>query len=255
MDTINPKTKLIISFDYRIISVILLLVITGMLAVWRPWDGAQTGDRTIKVSGQATVTAEPDEYVFYPNYDFRNTDKQAALAQLSAKSDELVAKLKGLGVATKDIKTNSDGYEATTMIAPAPAPDTDTTPVYNLRLTVTVGNKELAQTVQDYLITTSPTGSVSPQASFSDKKQRELERSARDQATKDARAKADQSAQNLGFTVGNVKTVTDGAFDGIAFASERGMAVDAAEPAIQKLDVMPGQNELNYTVSVTYFVK
>ncbi len=54
------------------------------------------------------------------------------------------------------------------------------------------------------MVTTAPTGQVSPRPNFSDAKRKELESKARDEATKDARAKADQSARNLGFKVGKI---------------------------------------------------
>jgi uncharacterized protein len=230
-----------ISLDFRVISAILLVVIVGMLAVWRPWQ-ATAGDRTIKVTGQATVTAVPDEFVFYPSYQHKTLD------ELTKKSDAVVAKLKELGVADSKIKTNSSGYDMPVYIK-----DGSTAPTYTLSLTVTVDNKELAQKVQDYLVTSSPMGSVSPQATFSDTKRLELETNARDQATKDARAKAEQSAKNLGFGLGAVKTVEDGAgFDGLAYASRGGVGV--AEDSKLQLTVQPGENELNYTVTVTYIL-
>jgi uncharacterized protein YggE len=97
---------------------------------------------------------------------------------------------------------------------------------------------------------------VSPQANFSDAKRKDLERQARDAATKDARAKADQSAKNLGFKVGLVKTVTDGTgFGGIIYpltASGVAKATDLSQPS---LAIQPGENDLSYTVTVTYYLK
>lgn len=243
---VPQKNKMSLNLDFRLVTVVLLLVIAGMLALWRPWEG-QRDDRTIAVTGESTIKATPDEFIFYPAYEFKNADKQAALDVAAKKSDELVAKLKAIGVPENGIKTNADGYDM-------PTYKDDTTPTYNLRLTVTVGSRDLAQKVQDYLLTTTPVGAVSPQAAFSDAKRKELESKARDEATKDARAKADQSAKNLGFSLGAVKTVADGAGFG------RGVppyAVDsnASSGAERQLTVQPGENELSYSVTVTYFVR
>lgn len=243
-DTNNVSLRV----DVRVVIGALVLIILAMFALWRPWEGAT--DRTVEVTGQAKVTAVPDEFVFYPVYEFKNVDKQAALDALSKKSSEVVAKLKELGVADTKIKTNSDGYDY-----PVFKGDGASTPTYSLRLTVTVDDKDRAQKVQDYLVTTTPSGAVSPQASFSDKKRTELESRARDEATKDARAKAEQSAKNLGFAIGSVKTVNDGAgFNGIPYAVGRG-AADVATSATPELALQPGENELTYTVTVTYFVR
>lgn len=109
----KSKQKLNLNVDLRIVVVVLLLVIAGIVMLWKPWDAAPAADaRTVSVSGEATITAAPDQYVFTPSYQFKNADKAAALKELTAKSDEVVAKLKGLGVASAKIKTDSNGYNS-----------------------------------------------------------------------------------------------------------------------------------------------
>jgi uncharacterized protein len=236
-----------ISLDLRFVVVLLLLVIAGMLLVWKPWASDETSNRTIEVTGETTVTAKPDEFVFYPNYQFVNADKAAALAELTKKSEEVVAELKKLGVADKHIKTNASGYDYPVYDATTK----DTT--YNVQLTVTVNNLALAQKVQDYLLTTSPSGSVTPQPAFSKAKQKELEAKARDGATKDARAKAEQMAKNLGFGVGKVKSVADSqGFDAIPYATD---ARELTAKAERSLTVQPGENDLPYSVTVVYYLR
>ena len=248
-----PKKRLSVSFNPRIIITVLLVVIGAMLFLWKPWDASpKATDRTISVTGEATVKAEPDEYMFNPSYEFKNADKAVALAEMTKKSDELVTEIKKLGVEDKDIKTNASGYEQGVYY---PIIDSDSTS-YTLSLTVTVSNRELSQKVQDYLITTTPSGAVSPLASFSEEKQNQIESQARDQATKDARAKADQSAKNLGFKITKVKSVDDGTGFGGIEPLLRGGAVstDVAEASPQ-LTVQPGENELSYSVTVVYYIK
>jgi uncharacterized protein YggE len=109
---IQKKKKFYVTLDSRTIILLLLLVICAMLIIWKPWRQApQNTDRTVQVSGEATVKAEPDEFVFSPSYDFKNTNKQAALNELSKKSDEIVSQLKSLGASDNQINTNADGYE------------------------------------------------------------------------------------------------------------------------------------------------
>lgn len=251
-----PKNKnsFTLTFDYRFVTIALLVVIVAMLLLWRPWAFRADADtRTVDVTGEATLTATPDEFVFYPSYTFKNDDKDIALKELSAKSDEVVKKLKELGVPDNKIKSDSNGYDGR-MYTIAPVPDEEGTTAYTLTLTVTVSDQAKAQKVQDYLVTTSPTGAVSPQASFSDKKRKELENKARDEATKDARAKAEQSAKNLGFKIGAVKSVNDDAgFGGVYPALKEGMARDMMSS--EGLGLQPGENELTYRVTVVYYVK
>lgn len=258
-----PKNKnsFTFTFDYRFVVAALLAVILVMIVLWRPWEFRAAADaRTVTVSGQAKLTAAPDEFLFMPNYEVKGQEKDVALKELSAKSDEIVKKLKELGVADSKIKTSTDGYDSpiygidgsgSTDIAPR-APE-ETTPTYTLRMTVTVNDKALAQKVQDYLVTTTPTGAVSPQVTFSENKRKELESKARDIATKEARAKAEQSAKNLGFSVGPVKSVNDDAGFGVYPGAGREFAVDEAEQT--KLGLQPGENDLSYQVTVIYYLK
>jgi uncharacterized protein len=249
----KAKNSFTVKLDYRLIILVLLLVIAGMLALWRPWSSPADTGRTISVTGETKLEAEPDEFVFYPSYQFKNTDKAAALAEVSAKSTEITNKLKELGVAPAKIKSDSSGYNYNYYFNPE-----DDTTTYTLQLTVKASSKEQAQKVQDYLVTTSPEGQVTPQANFSDTLRDQLESKGRDEATKDARAKAEQSAKNLGFKVGKVKSVEDSSNDmGGIYPLASGVAMDSAGGSETKssLAIQPGENELRYSVTVVYFVR
>lgn len=259
-----PQTKksFSLTLDYRVVIGVLLAIIVVMLLLWRPWEFRAAADaRTVTASGQAKLTATPDEYVFSPNYEFKGEDRDAILKDLSTKSDEIVKKLKELGVADNKIKTNTDGYdvpiygyEGTESDSLAPrAPEA--IPTYTLRMTITLNDKALAQKVQDYLVTTTPTGAVSPQVTFSENKRKELESKARDTATKEARAKAEQSAKNLGFSVGPVKSVNDGAGFGDVYPAIGAFGARETMDSSTKLALQPGENELVYSVTVVYYIR
>ncbi len=239
--------------DLRTVVIILLIIIAGMLFAWRPWNSQTAGDRTIDVTGEAKLKAEPDEFAFYPSYQFKNDTKDAALAEATVKSNDIVAKLKGLGVADNKIKVDTSGFNIDYPVSR----EIKETPTYNLQITISVSSKDQAQKVQDYLTSTAPTGQVSPQGTFSDTKRKELEDKARDKATKNAREKAEKSAENLGFKIGKVKTVSDGVgFNNPMPMGREVMATDMrAGSTSSSLPVQPGENELSYTVSVTYYLK
>ena len=237
---------------FRTACVLLVLAVIVMLVVWQPWVAKVAGSgRTASVTGSATITATPDKYVFSPTYTFTNTDKQAALNAVSAKSDDIVAKLKSLGVASENIKTNASGYDYGYYLPVYGGNNT-----YTLYLTITVTSVTLAQKVQDYLVTTGPAGQITPAASFSTVRQHELQQQARNQAEQDARSQAEQSARNLGFTIGAVKSVVDsnsGTFP-ILYGGRNGggpLAVDSSS----SLPIQPGQNDLSYSVQVTYYIQ
>jgi uncharacterized protein YggE len=247
------KNKLNLSVDYRFIIVLLLVAIAAMLVIWKPWSKPADTGRTISVTGEATLKEEPDEYAFYPSYPFKGTDKTAVLAELTAKSEEVTAQLKKLGVAINKIKTDSSGYNYGYYY------DADEkTTNYTLQMTIRATDKELAQKVQDYLITTSPEGQISPQAGFSETMKKGLEDKGREEASRAAREKAERSAKNLGFKVGKVKSVEDnnsgGGYDGCGGGLCMGANLSTSADAKSSLAIQPGQNEFNYSVTVVYFV-
>lgn len=254
VSTNEPKnSNKLISLDLRLICVALLLVIIAMLAVWRPWASGPTNSaRTITVTGESTLKATPDEYVFSPQYEFKDADKATALANLTAKQDEIVSALKKMGVPDSKIKADSRGDNYSYYYD-----ETSRTNNYTLSLTITLSDKALTQKVQDYLLSTDPTGSVSPQANFSDAKRKRLESQGRDAATREARAKADQSAKNLGFKVGSVKSVSDNANGGgiTPMYSSLEAGSNVASDTKQSLSVQSGENNLNYSITVVYYLK
>lgn len=247
---VKRTNSVTISFNLWWFVGLLLLVIVGMLALWRPWQGPSVSSRKVTVSGSSTIKAIPDEYVFSPSWEFKETDKAIALQDATAKSAAVVAELKKLGVADKDIKTNAGGWNGYYYYNSDQNQHT-----YTLTITATVSNRDLAQKVQDYLVTTEPTGQISPYATFSETLQKKLEQQGRNEAMKDARAKADEMAESLGFKVGKVVTITDNEAAGFGYPMlSQGSGLDATATQSAELSVQPGQEEVSYTIQVVYSI-
>lgn len=249
----SPSNKLRFSLDLRVLSALLLITIITILIIWKPWASIASNNRTITVTGEAKITEPPDEFTFMPNFEFQDANKDTALSSLTKKSDEIVKKLLELGVPENKIKTNSDGYDYRTYYFN----DLAKTFNYTLRPTIVVSSQDMAQKVQDYLVTTTPTGQVSPITGFSASKKKALEAKARDEATKDARTKADQSAKNLGFKIAKVKSIEDSnSFAGIGKPMMMAdTAAASAELRSTNLAIQPGENDINYIVSVVYYIR
>ncbi len=251
--TPNPKWKL--PNVWKLSSLFLVIIVAVSIWLWRPWQASvKAADRTITVTGTATIKAEPDEYVFSPTYQIAGTDKTASLKKLTDHATTITAKLKALGVPDSGIKNNSSNYSD--LYQPA-GPDSN---AYSLSFTISLNDKKLAQKVQDYLLTTNPTGSLTPTVTFSSAKQKTLENQARDQAEKDARTKADQSAKNLGFKVNTIKSVQDGSLSpgvckyNLCPALDGGAAIQQDTSRNSSLGLQPGENELSYSVQVIYYI-
>ncbi len=207
-------------------------------------------------TGQATVKAVPDQFVFRPNYQATNDDPAAATDEVSAVGNAVVDKLIELGVSREDIKvqvyTNQTYVRDTVLPEPAPEP-TGNQATYSL--TATVREVILAQTVLDYLATTATIAGVTPESTFSDEKRKELESVARVQALEDARGKAESSAEALGAKLGRLVTVSDSSWGGPIPLLSRDAAVSsevASEPAFTAPYLLTGEQEVSYFVTVQY---
>lgn len=252
----NDPNNVHLSINLKWVTIALVAIIVVMFALWQPWNSQKSSDRTVSVTGTATIKAEPDEFIFNPTYEIKNSNQAAALAEMTAKSNEVIAGLKKLGVASKDIKNNSSSYDDPRYPVGEKvdlAPDQGNRTV-QLSLTVTVSKRELTQKVQDYLLTTAPSGQITPRGDFSKAKKKELEDKARNDASKDARTKAVKSAGILGYHLAGVKSVVDGAgFGGpIPYGAD---ALGKGTVSTSSLDLQPGENEINYSVTVVYFVR
>jgi len=249
------KQSITVKFNVWIIVAVLALTNLLTVALWQPWNGVRLGDRKIVITGSTTLEAEADQYTFMPYYQKTGTDRTKINTELSNLSKTIVTKLKALGVSDSAIKTDISSYDYGIYYH-----DDDNTSSGTLNLTVTLRDKALAQKVQDYLLTTAASGSVSPQISFSLAKQKELEATARAEALKDARTKAEVSAKQLGATLGQVISVGD-SFSGSvtplpwlydsATKAESGSSSDT----VSSYTIQPGLNEYSFSVEVSYELK
>ncbi|QQG49706.1 MAG: SIMPL domain-containing protein [Candidatus Berkelbacteria bacterium] len=240
-------------FDFRIITILLLVVIGVMLALWQPW--AEADKRTVTVSGEATVKAEPDEFIFYPSYQKTGKDSAEAISAVSAFGNAVVDKLKELGVEDKEIVVNSSAnkdYEVM-LGRPDPAPTGDGTYTAYYSLTITLNDKTLAQKVLDYIVTTSPLSGVSPQSTFATQTRKDLESRARAAALKDARTKAEQTANELEASIRQVVSVSEPQWGGVVpmALDSRAMATDPAE-TLSAPKLLVGEQDVTYAVQVVF---
>ncbi len=234
-----------VQIDLRIVTIILLAIILGLVLLLKPWSFRRSGeDRTISVSGESSIKAVPDEYTFNPMYQKSGADRAAIQSELINTVNQVVAKLKELGVPEDKISLSSQTYENYWR--------DDSQEYTSNSLSISVDNKELAQKVQDYLITTSPQGQITPYASFSKDKEKQVQEQARSEAIADAKSKAERMASELGVKLGKVVSIDDnsGGFV-MPYAAERS-ALMATDNAVSSLPVLPGEQEVPYTISVTY---
>jgi uncharacterized protein YggE len=251
----NDKKQLTISFSYKSLSLLMVVLYVAtigvMLFLWQPWNTLSDDARRITVTGEATVEAEPDEFVFYPTYNIVADSKDAVIQEAADKANTVVDGLKDLGVADEDIKVDGSSYDWYWYRE-------DDKDRASVSITATVNDKDLAQEVQNYLLSTEPEGQLTPYPSFSTAKQEELETQARSEAVSDAKLNAQASANELEVKLGDVISVSEGTGFGdypIAYAETRVGGLDVAEDSASSIPIQPGQNEFYYSVTVVYELK
>jgi uncharacterized protein YggE len=236
--------------DLRIVCVVLVLIIGVLVFLWKPWVD-NTAARTVDVTGIATVEAVPDEYQFNPSYQEEGADRKAIQKKLNERINVVIEKLKGLGVKEDDIVLASTTYDNYW--------NDGKNEVTANSLTVTVDNKDLAQKVQDYLVTTNPEGQITPYSTFSEKKRKEVEAEAKSKAIDDAKANAGKMVSQLEVKLGKVMKITDQEDGGVmpmydkAGGMELSLSSDSA--ARSSLPVLTGKQDISYSVKVTYEIK
>ena len=228
---------------------VLIVAIFGLLLWMQPWaQSSSDATRKVSVTGSATVEAEPDEYTFSPYFEETGTDKEALKKSLTDKANAAVAKIKELGVADKDIKVDASSYEYWYNSEEKGTP-------MMVYLTISVDDKDMAQKIQDYLLTTTATGQLTPAASFSEEKSKELKKQTIDKATEDARQQAEAQAKLRGAKLGKVIEVSQSDSGAYPILYDAKAAESSTMSSGASLTVMPGENEYSNQVTVTYELK
>jgi uncharacterized protein YggE len=227
----------------------LLVAIFGLLLWSQPWDSSSNSaeTRTITVSGEATIEAEPDTFTFNPYFEQEGTDQDALKEALSVQANEAVEKLKELGVEDSDIKLDVSSYDYWYW-------DEDEEGRLSAYITIEIPAGDLVQEVQDYLLTTDAKGQLSPRASFSEEKRKNLDAQAVELASADAKSKAAVQASLFDAELGDVVTVSQGR-DSI-FGYPEPVALESREASLDmassSIPVLPGEQEYKQTVTVVY---
>lgn len=250
MNKMNKSIK--ISLDLKLLIIVLSAVIIAMFAVWQPWT-TKGEPRKITVAGHSRIKAQPDYYQFSPMYQRQGADRDKSIAELNAHVKTVTDKLKELGIEDKYIELQTSAYD---QYYPQPErggikPEQAVTS----HLTIKATSKDLAEKVQNYLLTTSPQGSITPAPTFSDEKREKLEDEARDKAIADAKVQAERTARQLSAKLGKVLEVKDTVAGGIVPYGRPEIAVDSMAGSAQSLPIFSGEQEISFSVEAIFEIK
>lgn len=249
----KPTKKLTFSINPLTIIVILVVIVAGMTALWRPWE-VRTPERTITVTGLGSVSSTPDEFVFSPYFQRTGQDTAALKTELDTYGKKLLGELVTLGVPKDDITLNSTSYDAPGVSTAPSQPEIQRQKQPNtavLHVVIKASNQELAQKVQNHLAATDAQGQLTATPSFSKQKNDKLESEAREKAIKNAREKAEKTVKDLQVSVGKVVSVKESPEQN----SIHPLAADTAGRSASGLPVTPGKSTASATIEVVFELK
>jgi uncharacterized protein YggE len=194
---LKREKKLVLTLSWKLLAIVLLIVLAALTFYTKPWEMNSSNPRTLEITGEATIKRAPDSFVFNPTFE---ADSQEAI---TLKTNEVVKALKELGLGDAGIQTQVTNYENYGMNGP------DGTYNYSVYMTLAVEDKELAQKVQDYLVSAGAIGQVTPITGFKAETRKALKDEATTLAVEDAKRRAEQTANNLGVKVVKVIKINE----------------------------------------------
>ncbi len=241
-----------------VIAIVALAFAAGALGaiLGRPRSTAAAPDasfvRQITVVGQGETTAVPDTAIVQLGVQTEAETARDALTENNAATEALIAKLKELGVADRDIQTSSFniwprydekprdqeneengnriiGYQVTNMV------------------TVKIRNLDQTGELLDQVVDAGA-NNVSG-ISFTIDDPAALEQEARNQAIADARSRAAAMAQASGVTLGQILAITENVGSPPPMPYREAMPAAAADAAVP---IEPGEQSIVAQVQVSF---
>jgi uncharacterized protein len=199
--------------------------------------------RQITVIGTGDVKATPDQATVQIGVQSQGQTSQAAIADNNTKMEALLAKLKELGVADKDIQTSNFS------ISPTYSENGQTVTGYQVsnNASVTIRDVATTGTLLDGVVQAGANSIYGINFGIADTKA--LEGQARNAAIADAKAQADAMAQAAGGSVGQILNITETIGSTPVqpmMMRQEAMQADSAVPIAQ------GEQTVNAQVQITY---
>ena len=200
-----------------------------------------------KLSSGITVTAEgeavarPDTAYLNLGFQTENTSLEAAREEAARQMNNILDKIKQLGVKEKDIQTTnySIWYDQERRVF-----------VINNNVSVTIRNIESSSNILDEAIKAG--ANYVSGISFGIENKSELEKQARQRAMENAREKAQQLAQAAGVTLGLPVYISEGAVSNPPIVLPAG--VEARSAADVSTPIEPGSMKVTISVQVTFSI-
>lgn len=238
--------RTIVQRSIAIVATLVLVIGVGMVAAQEGDDDTDT--RTIQVTGSGSAFGEPDQASLTLGVETVNEDISAAYADVNTRVDNIVQNLINAGVAQEDIQTSDLNIFMENRQEMAPPPGAQPTPnsfrVMN-RVTVIVRDLDNLENVIDTAVNAGANNLFGINFSLSDPAS--LESQARTEALEQARTRAQEYADALGVTLGDVQMIVEEGGGFVGPANEARAMGGGGGASVQR-----GQLAVNINVRVTY---
>lgn len=211
-----------------------------------PTAGATVDARSITVTGQGRVTIAPDLAYATFAVETRNTDLAQAQADNATRMNAVLARLKSLGIAERDLQTV--GYNVSPQYDKQDGKPTG----YIVNNGVRAAVRDLAKLGPTIDAAVAAGANRVAGIAFDLADKGAATRQAREAAVADARAKAEQYATLANGTLGVVITISENVAAPV-FQTDQRVAMPAAAPPDTPIET--GQGTISLTVQVSYELK
>jgi len=231
-------------------------VLAGVTAP-RPYaaPNAAAGDTTpehlITVGGEGKVTVTPDLAHVQLGVQVQKPTAKAARDAAATAMTSVVAAVKQLGVADRDIRTTQVSLNP---VYDYPANATPLLRGYQLTNQVAVTVRDLSKLTDVVDNAVSAGATTVDGVSFDVADRTTIEAQARQAAAQDARAKADVYAQTLGLAITGVASVSEQVATPVWYAPSYASPVAGAGTDKAATPVQPGSTDVTITVQVSFLI-
>jgi uncharacterized protein YggE len=207
--------------------------------------------RTIAVTGTGQVELAPDIAYIYLGVHTEDPSAADAVSANNAQTQKVIAALKDLGIADKDIRTTNFSIWPSQNYSPDGQP-LETKYMVDNTVYVTIRELDKLGDLLDTVIAAGANTVNSVQFDLADKK--DALKQARSEAVKDGQQQAQELADAAGIQLGELQSI--GFFESSPsplFAGGKGGGGDVAAPA--SVPIQPGQLTIMVTVNLSYAIK
>lgn len=232
----------------KLLSFSLIVAIIAALSIAPAMAQGNHPTNSITVTGIGQAYGSPDIAYLEVGVEIVNEDIAAAFSQANQTTQALIDSLKALGIAAGDLRTTNINLWAEDRYNPQTGEQSGRVYHVSNNLRITVRDVNQVQDVITTAVTNGATNLFGFTLGIADRA--ELERSARQQAMDDARARAQHLAEISGLTLGD-PIIIEETFNG-GFYGPEPYGLGGGAMANQAAPVEQGQLSVSITLNVTF---